>query len=168
MRALSKARAKRSRKFRIGCETMKRGFSRQPAQEQSGPFQFHTTMLRCPSCRELLLSQERVSFGTTSKILHVLGMSCYCMACNGKYRVTARAWMHYLPWISGAAMLCAGGLGGYTVLLMPSGTLSTGLVLGIFGVECVLFSRLLLISTWLWWRLAKIKKIFTYQEGGMF
>lgn len=147
---------------------MKRGFSRQPAQEHSGPFQFHTTLRRCPACQELLLSQERVSFGGTSKILHVLGMSCYCMACNGKYRVTARPWMQYLPWILAALMLCSGVLGSFAALRLPPGSLSTGLVLGIFGVECVLFSRLLLISTWLWWRLAEIKKIFTYQEGGMF
>ena len=46
--------------------------------------------------------------------------------------------------------------GGIRIVAAVAAALATGLA----------FSQILSSSRWLWWRLVRIKKIFTYEEGG--
>ncbi len=115
----------------------------------------------------MLLSQEPVTFGPASKIVHLLGLACYCMACNGHYRARPQAWIRPLPWVLG--LLGAGVMACAIFLLASPGSSHWS---GAFGmvllvVSCVFLSRLLDISRRLWWRLVPLKKIYTYQEGFM-
>ena len=113
-----------------------------------------------------MLSREPVSFGPASKILHMLGMPCYCMACNGRFRATGRPWMRFLPWISaGVIVLAAAAAGMLVVLVCNGGNLRAVLFVSILLASVFLLLRVFPFSRRMWWRLASVKKVFTYQEG---
>lgn len=132
----------------------------------SGPFAFYPTGRKCPTCGELLLSREPVSFGPASKILHMLGMPCYCMACNGRFRATGMPWMRFLPWLSaGVVVLAVSAAGALVALVCNGGNLRTVLLVSILLAGVLLLSRVFPLSRGLWWRLASVKKVFAYQEG---
>ena len=134
-------------------------------EESAGPFQFYPTPRRCPKCRELLLSQEHVTFGTSAKILHILGLPCYCMACNAHYRASPRFWMRFLPWILGIVIA---GLSFVALLLLCAPCPNAGMHVAsmvILSSGGICLYRLFPISRWMWWRMVPLKKIYTYQEG---
>ena len=138
---------------------------REPAFEQAGPYKFYPTHRRCPVCGEKLLSQEPVSFGEAGQIISLLGMPCYCMACNGKFRAVPRAWMAFLPVILTGAAGGAGMIGISLLAGYASGRSRVALVAAVLALTGAVLSMVPLLSRRIWWRLVSVKKIFEYQEG---
>ena len=66
-------------------------------------FQFYSTSRKCPSCGNSLLTATRITRTSMSGPLQRLGVTCYCVSCNRRYRAT-----HRLPY---AAVAWAGPLG---------------------------------------------------------
>ena len=138
---------------------------RNAAFEQSGPYRFYRTHCHCPSCGQMLVSQERVSFGETGQIISLLGMSCYCMACNGKFRAAPRAWMAFLPVILAGVAVGTGMIGVFLLASFASGTTRAVLIAAVLALTSAVLSMVFRLSRWIWWRLVPVKKIFEYQEG---
>lgn len=130
--------------------------------DQAGPFQFYPTQRACPQCGQPMVGQEPLSFGATAKIIHMLGMPCYCMPCSGRYRASPKPWMRFLPWMAGLAMVPAYLLIGVIALRVFRGM---PLLLGFLaGVGAAMIVGLIPLCRWIWWQIVPLKKIFTYQD----
>ena len=66
-------------------------------------FQFYSTHRKCPACRNPLLTATLVTIRNTGGPLARMGVTCYCVSCNRRYRAASR-----LPY---AAVAWAGLLG---------------------------------------------------------
>ena len=60
------------------------------------PYQFYRSSRLCPECRSVLLTAAPLNRTFTQGILHRLGITCYCVRCNSRYRATG--WLRY-RWI---------------------------------------------------------------------
>ena len=52
-------------------------------------FQFHPTFRPCPSCRRPIVTATLVTKTSMSGPLQRMGVTCYCMNCNRRYRATS-------------------------------------------------------------------------------
>ena len=53
-------------------------------------FQFYPTHRKCPACRNPLLTATRVTARGVSGPLRRMGVTCYCVSCNRRYRAISR------------------------------------------------------------------------------
>lgn len=71
----------------------------------TSPFGFYRTARRCPECRQPLVTATPLTRRFTQGLLQDLGLTCYCVACNSRYRATTRLRFYWVAW--------AGALGGW-------------------------------------------------------
>ncbi|MBI3615384.1 MAG: hypothetical protein HY211_02590 [Candidatus Omnitrophica bacterium] len=62
------------------------------------PYQFYRTFRRCPSCGARLLTATPLTVRFTKGLLQNLGITCYCVRCNTRYRATSRLRFWWVAW----------------------------------------------------------------------
>ncbi len=62
-------------------------------------YRFYQASRRCPECRAVLLTTTPITLRFTRGVLHDLGIACYCVRCNSRYR--ARSWLPF-TWVAWA------------------------------------------------------------------
>jgi hypothetical protein len=62
------------------------------------PYGFYPSSRRCPSCKARLVTTTPVNRFYLQGLLQELGLACYCVRCNTRYRATGRLRFH---WVSG-------------------------------------------------------------------
>ncbi len=67
------------------------------------PYQFYRTYRPCPSCHAVLATITPLNRQFTQGLLQQLGITCYCVRCNNRYRATS--WLRFI------AVAWAGPLG---------------------------------------------------------
>lgn len=67
------------------------------------PYQFYPCFKSCPSCRSPLVSATPLTLTHTRGLLQEMGITCYCVRCNSRYRATS--------WLIYPAVAWAGPLG---------------------------------------------------------
>ena len=67
----------------------------------SGPaaYQFYGTFRRCPECGATLLTATPLTRQFTQGLLQRLGITCYCVRCNTRYRATTRLRYQAVAWL---------------------------------------------------------------------
>lgn len=66
-------------------------------------FQFYSAYRSCPSCRGALLTATLVTKTSMSGPLQRMGVTCYCVSCNRRYRATGRLSYPAIAWLGPAA-----------------------------------------------------------------
>ena len=62
-------------------------------------FQFHPTFRSCPACRNRLLTATRVGPAELQGPLQRMGITCYCVSCNRRYRAISRLPYRFVGWL---------------------------------------------------------------------
>ena len=62
-------------------------------------YHFYSTARLCPNCGGQLLTTTPVNRTTLQGLLQRLGTTCYCMACNRRYRATSRLSYPLVGWL---------------------------------------------------------------------
>ncbi|MDO8729788.1 MAG: hypothetical protein Q7J69_01170 [Candidatus Omnitrophota bacterium] len=62
-------------------------------------FQFYSTHRKCPTCRNPLLTATLVTRAVVSGPLQRMGVTCYCVSCNRRYRAASRLPYAAVGWL---------------------------------------------------------------------
>ena len=62
-------------------------------------FEFYPTHRKCPACRNLLLTATLVTARNTGGPLARMGVTCYCVSCNRRYRAASFLPYAALGWL---------------------------------------------------------------------
>ena len=62
-------------------------------------FQFHPAFRPCPACRRPLVTATLVTRVGTSGPLQRMGITCYCVSCNSRYRAVSRLPYAVVGWL---------------------------------------------------------------------
>ncbi len=62
-------------------------------------FDFYPTHRKCPSCRNPLLTATRVTAAMVRGPLRRMGVTCYCVSCNRRYRAIGRLPYTAVGWL---------------------------------------------------------------------
>jgi len=62
-------------------------------------FQFYPVPRACPSCRSRLVTATPLTRTFTQGILHSLGITCYCVRCNNRYRAASSLRYAFVAWL---------------------------------------------------------------------
>ncbi len=63
------------------------------------PYQFYQTARRCPTCLKRLLTATPLTRAFTQGLLQRMGMTCYCVWCNRRYRATSSLRYGWVAWM---------------------------------------------------------------------
>lgn len=63
------------------------------------PYGFYSTSRGCPSCGARLVTATPVNRTFLKDLLQELGLTCYCMSCNTRYRATSRLRYGWVGWL---------------------------------------------------------------------
>lgn len=63
------------------------------------PYQFYPTFRLCPTCRGRLLTATPLTREFTQGLLQSLGITCYCVQCNTRYRATSKLRYGLVAWL---------------------------------------------------------------------
>lgn len=79
-------------------------------------YQFYATSRRCPVCRQRIATATPLTIKFTQGPLHRMGLTCYCVSCNSRFRAVGCFRFGWVAW--------AGPLGRWiwwrTALLKPT------------------------------------------------
>ena len=62
-------------------------------------FQFYPTFRSCPACRSRLLTATRAQASVLEGPLQRMGIPCYCVSCNRRYRAIGRLPYRLVGWM---------------------------------------------------------------------
>ena len=62
-------------------------------------FQFHPAFRACPSCRRPMVTATLVTKASMSGPLQRMGVTCYCVSCNRRYRAASRLPTTVVAWM---------------------------------------------------------------------
>ena len=66
-------------------------------------FQFYPAFRKCPSCGSSLLTSTLVTKLSMQGPLERMGVVCYCVSCNRRYRATGRISYPPIAWLGPVA-----------------------------------------------------------------
>jgi len=61
-------------------------------------YQFYTAARSCPACRNKLVTTEPFASQFMGGTLYRIGLACYCVHCNNRYRATSFIRFSWIAW----------------------------------------------------------------------